>query len=143
MCVANGRPREHFFYIQRMIPVSATKTRIENEVYRHRDASDERFKDLCDFYRQVLDEDKDLCVGAQMNLSSGVFVNGELHPEKEKVTDITRCAKAYPLTASLGAIVLPGFGEEGGDGASQEGGGAGWGGDMAGHTQGRGRDENL
>lgn len=74
---------EHFFYIQRMIPVSATTSRIENEVYRHKDATDEKFKGLCDFYTQVLEEDKDLCEGTQENLSAGVYVTGELHPDKE------------------------------------------------------------
>ncbi|KAE8153025.1 hypothetical protein BDV25DRAFT_127507 [Aspergillus avenaceus] len=75
---------DKFFYIQRMIPVSATKSRIENEVYRHRDASDEEFATINAFYKQVLDEDRDLCVGAQENLNTGVFTNGELHPDKEK-----------------------------------------------------------
>lgn len=75
---------EHFFYIQRMIPVSETESRIENEVYRHKDATDEKFKALCDFYTQVLEEDKELCEGAQLNLSGGVYITGELHPEKEK-----------------------------------------------------------
>lgn len=77
--------RDKFFYIQRMIPVSATMSKIENEVYRHRDATDEEFANINAFYRQVLDEDRDLCVGAQENLSAGVFINGELHPDKEKV----------------------------------------------------------
>ncbi|KAK9781721.1 putative Choline monooxygenase, chloroplastic [Seiridium cardinale] len=76
---------EHFFYIQRMIPVSATTSRIENEVYRHKNATDEKFKALCDFYTQVLEEDKGLCEGAQKNLSAGIYVTGELHPDKEKV----------------------------------------------------------
>ncbi|KAE8138508.1 hypothetical protein BDV38DRAFT_292117 [Aspergillus pseudotamarii] len=75
---------DKFFYIQRMIPVSATKSKIENEVYRHQDATDKEFDDINAFYRQVLDEDKELCVGAQGNLGAGVFVNGELHPDKEK-----------------------------------------------------------
>lgn len=75
---------EHFFYIQRMIPVTATTSRIENEVYRHKNATDEQFTNLCNFYKQVLEEDKQLCIGAQENLNSGVFVNGELHPDKEK-----------------------------------------------------------
>lgn len=77
--------RDKFFYIQRMIPVSATKSKIENEVYRHKDATDEEFEAINAFYRQVLDEDKELCVGAQENLNGGVYVNGELHPSKEKV----------------------------------------------------------
>jgi hypothetical protein len=37
-----------------------------------------------EFYKQVLEEDKILCEGAQKNLGAGVFRNGELHPEKER-----------------------------------------------------------
>lgn len=73
------------FYIQRMIPVTATTSRIENEVYRNKNATDEQFTNLCNFYRQVLEEDKQLCDGAQKNLNSGIYTNGELHPDKEKV----------------------------------------------------------
>lgn len=69
-----------------MIPVSATKTKIENEVYRHKNAKDEEFDAIIAFYKQVLDEDKMLCNGAQENLNTGVFVNGELHPDKERVS---------------------------------------------------------
>lgn len=68
-----------------MIPLTATTSKVENEVYRHKDATDKEFDDINAFYRQVLDEDRELCVGAQENLSAGVFVNGELHPNKEKV----------------------------------------------------------
>lgn len=68
-----------------MIPMGPTKTRVENEVYRHKHASDEEFAAINAFYRQVLDEDKRLCDSAQRNLDAGVFVNGELHPDKEKV----------------------------------------------------------
>ncbi|PYH42520.1 aromatic ring-hydroxylating oxygenase subunit alpha [Aspergillus saccharolyticus JOP 1030-1] len=75
---------DKFFYIQRMIPLSATSSKIENEVYRHRDATDEEFDNINAFYRQVLEEDKELCVGVQTNLITGVFINGELHPNKEK-----------------------------------------------------------
>ncbi|PYI23959.1 ISP domain-containing protein [Aspergillus violaceofuscus CBS 115571] len=75
---------DKFFYMQRMIPLSATTSKIENEVYRHRDATDEEFDNINAFYRQVLEEDKELCVGVQTNLSTGVFINGELHPSKEK-----------------------------------------------------------
>ena len=77
--------RDKFFYIQRMIPVTATTSKVENEVYRHRDATDEEFDNINAFYRQVLEEDRELCVGAQENLSAGVFTNGELHPNKEQV----------------------------------------------------------
>lgn len=77
---------EDFFYIQRMIPVTATTSKIEYEVFRHRNATDEAFEKINDFYRQVLEEDKQLCNAAQENLNAGIFVNGELHPEKENVS---------------------------------------------------------
>lgn len=68
-----------------MIPVSATKTRIENEVYRSHNASDTEFAAINAFYKQVLEEDRKLCIGAQENLNAGVFISGELHPDKENV----------------------------------------------------------
>lgn len=71
-----------------MIPRGHDSTRIENEVYRHKDATDENFDDIMRFYKQVLTEDKMLCDRAQRNLDAGVCVNGELHPEKEKVSFI-------------------------------------------------------
>ncbi|KAL1297506.1 hypothetical protein AAFC00_005024 [Neodothiora populina] len=74
---------DNFFYIQRMLPVTATTSKIEYEVYRHKNATDEEFANINAFYKQVLEEDKDLCTAAQENLNSGVFVNGELHPDKE------------------------------------------------------------
>lgn len=73
------------FYIQRMTPVTATTSKIENEIYRHRDATDEEFSKINAFYHQVLEEDKELCDGAQRNINNGVYINGEFHPEKEKV----------------------------------------------------------
>lgn len=57
---------------------------MEYEVYRHKDASDADFKDICDSFQQILKEDKDLCNAAQDNLNSGIFQNGELHPRVEK-----------------------------------------------------------
>lgn len=60
------------------------QTKVENEVYRHKSATDAEFAAINAFYKQVLDEDKMLCDGAQKNLKAGVFVNGELHPDKEK-----------------------------------------------------------
>lgn len=74
------------FYIQRMIPVTATTTKVENEVYRHKNATDEEFEKINAFYHQVLAEDKDICDGSQKNINEGVYVNGEFHPEKEKVS---------------------------------------------------------
>lgn len=58
---------------------------MEYDVYRHNSAGDEDFDRINQFYKQVLQEDKDLCNGAQKNLNNGIFINGQLHPEKEKV----------------------------------------------------------
>lgn len=68
-----------------MIPVTAVTSRIENEVYRHKNATNEEFAKINEFYHQVLAEDKELCEGAQRNINAGVYVNGEFHPDKEKV----------------------------------------------------------
>lgn len=68
-----------------MVPTSPTTSKIENEVYRHKNAPDKEFANICDFYRQVLEEDKDLCEGAQRNMDANVFTSGELHPDKERV----------------------------------------------------------
>ena len=77
---------DNFFYIQRMFPITATTSKIEYEVFRHNNAGDEEFEAINAFYRQVLDEDKDLCEAAQENLNAGIYTNGELHPDKESVS---------------------------------------------------------
>jgi hypothetical protein len=69
----------------RVIPISASQTKMEYEVYRHEEAKDEEFTEITTCFRQILKEDKDLCTGAQKNLNGGVFLNGELHPRAEKV----------------------------------------------------------
>lgn len=68
----------------RCVPASAGKTKMEYEVYRHKNASDTDFKDICDSFQQILKEDKDLCNAAQANLNSGIFQSGELHPRVER-----------------------------------------------------------
>lgn len=73
-----------FFYMMRAVPTSATTTSMEYEIYRHTDASDEAFTSINKLYRQVLNEDKDLCNNAQKNLNAGIFTNGKLHPFNEK-----------------------------------------------------------
>lgn len=69
----------------RCIPISASQTKMEYEVYRHKNASDHDFNNISDCFKQILKEDKDLCNAAQKNLNAGIFVNGELHPRVEKV----------------------------------------------------------
>lgn len=70
----------------RVVPTSATTTSMQYEVFRHKDASDEIFKELDDFFKQVESEDKNLCNGAQQNLNAGVYINGNLQPSNEKVS---------------------------------------------------------
>ncbi|QLI74007.1 Carnitine monooxygenase oxygenase subunit [Metarhizium brunneum] len=74
----------HFFFIQRCVPMSATQTHMEYEVYRHDDATDAEFTEISDFFKTIMREDKNLCNGAQKNLNSGIFLHGELHPRVEK-----------------------------------------------------------
>ena len=71
--------------MMRCIPMSAGKTLMEYDVFRHNNTDDENFKRINEFFKQVLQEDKDLCNGTQKNLEGGIFINGQLHPEKEKV----------------------------------------------------------
>ncbi|KAI8687446.1 Choline monooxygenase, chloroplastic [Fusarium sp. Ph1] len=73
-----------FFYMMRCIPMSAGKTLMEYDVFRHNNTDDDNFKRINEFFNQVLQEDKDLCNGTQKNLEGGIFINGQLHPEKEK-----------------------------------------------------------
>ncbi|KAI8300286.1 Carnitine monooxygenase oxygenase subunit [Colletotrichum sp. SAR11_59] len=73
-----------FMYIMRCVPVSAAQTKMEYEVYRNKNSTEEEFTSISEFFKQVLREDKDLCNGAQRNLNAGIFVNGELHPRVEK-----------------------------------------------------------
>jgi hypothetical protein len=68
-----------------MLPLTATTSKIEFEVYRHKDATDEQFANMKSFYETIMEEDKHLCNASQLNLNSGVYFNGELHPDKEKV----------------------------------------------------------
>lgn len=91
-----------------MIPLTATTSKVENEVYRHKDATDKEFDDINAFYRQVLDEDRELCVGTQENLNAGVFVNGELHPNKEKVCNAnTSMFRSVDINSISGSNPFP------------------------------------
>ena len=54
------------------------------EVFRNRDSSDDDFNFISDLYKRIMSEDKYLCANTQHNINTGVFVNGEMHPKKEK-----------------------------------------------------------
>ena len=74
----------NFFFMQRFTPAGPNKCVMRYEVYRNNDATDEDFNIISDMYKRIMSEDKYLCINSQKNLTAGVFVNGELHPEMEK-----------------------------------------------------------
>lgn len=81
---------------------------MEYEVYRGNDSSDEDFIWISDFFKQVLREDKDLCTAAQKNLQGGIFRNGELHPQAEKVRGLTfQLILRKLIDIATGSIVFP------------------------------------
>lgn len=70
--------------MQRFIPTSPKTCQMRYEVFRSKKSSDTEFYFVSDMFKRIMNEDKHLCMEAQKNLSSGIFVNGLLHPEMEK-----------------------------------------------------------
>jgi hypothetical protein len=64
--------------------MSAHKLKLEYEVYRHKDCSQEDFDTMNPFFKQIELEDRDLCNAIQRNLDTNTYVNGPLHPHNEK-----------------------------------------------------------
>ncbi|OAG39316.1 hypothetical protein AYO21_06520 [Fonsecaea monophora] len=71
-------------YLTRFAPKSATSLKLEYEVYRHKDCSDQDFDTMNPFFKQVEQEDLDLCNAVQRNLNMDTYVKGPLHPHNEK-----------------------------------------------------------
>lgn len=71
-------------FTQRFVPMGVKKTKIVYEVYRNKSSSDEDFDAVDGMYHRVMTEDKGLCAAAQRNIETGVFINGDMHPFKEK-----------------------------------------------------------
>ncbi|KAG8740233.1 hypothetical protein FRC10_004573 [Ceratobasidium sp. 414] len=76
------------WYMMRVIPLSATQTRMEYDVFRHKSVSMEQLREYMQFYEQVEEEDYLLCVATQRNLNTGIYGRGVLHPDKEACFDI-------------------------------------------------------
>lgn len=70
--------------MQRFTPTSPTMCSMKYEVYRNKSSNTEDFELINQMYKRIMTEDKHLCVNAQKNLNTGVFVNGQLHPRMEK-----------------------------------------------------------
>lgn len=65
-------------------PTSSTQATMKYDVYRHKDATEEGFISMDKFFKQVENEDKELCIGAQTNLNTGTYTAGELQPDCEE-----------------------------------------------------------
>ena len=70
--------------MQRLVPSGPKSCHMRYEVYRNKNSSKEDFQRIDQIYKRVMTEDKYLCDLTQKSLSSGVFVNGEMHPKMEK-----------------------------------------------------------
>lgn len=84
ICSNINDDRSTFWYLLRSVPTSPNTVRNEYEVYRHKDATDEEFTEMCKFFKQVECEDKDLCNAAQVNLNLGNYSAGKLEPVSER-----------------------------------------------------------
>ncbi|KAL5526169.1 hypothetical protein ACEPAG_7507 [Sanghuangporus baumii] len=71
------------WYIMRTCPLSATKTRMEFDVFRRKGVPQEVLDENRKFFTQVQQEDFDLCEKTQRGLSSGIYNKGILHPREE------------------------------------------------------------
>lgn len=56
------------------------------QMFRNQKSPQENFDKINHLYKQVMAEDKELCVGAQSNLRRGVFINGAMHPRLESAS---------------------------------------------------------
>ena len=68
----------------RCVPISATHTSMQYEVYRHTDCTDTYFQETDEFMKQIENEDRVICTRVQKNLNSGVYDIGPLHAHREK-----------------------------------------------------------
>ncbi|KAI9030450.1 putative phenylpropionate dioxygenase [Hyaloraphidium curvatum] len=69
--------------IQRLIPLSAVRTRMDISFYRRHGVTDAEVDAYVEFAKVVDREDFDLVAGAQTNLNRGVYGSGLLHPSRE------------------------------------------------------------
>lgn len=79
-------PGTGFMHLMRSIPLSATTTRQEYDVYRLKTphATTEAHERMTKFYQKVVDEDFALCENVQKNIGRGIFESGPLHPFHEE-----------------------------------------------------------
>ncbi|KAI5970488.1 hypothetical protein CANMA_000397 [Candida margitis] len=71
------------WYSIRVLPLSATKTTLQYDIYTKKGIDEATKTEFVDFLQQVEIEDFDLCQLTQQNLNEGIYSSGYLHPTKE------------------------------------------------------------
>ena len=71
------------WYTIRVLPISATKTTLQYDIYTKKGIDEASKKEFVDFLQQVELEDFNLCQLTQENLNEGIYRSGFLHPQKE------------------------------------------------------------
>jgi len=79
-------PGTGFMHLMRTIPTGPTTVRQEYDVYKLHTphATPEAHDRMLKFYRQVTEEDIELCNAVQRNVQRGVYTAGPLHPFHEE-----------------------------------------------------------
>ncbi|KAI5959384.1 uncharacterized protein KGF55_005361 [Candida pseudojiufengensis] len=72
------------WYSIRVLPLSATKTTLQYDIYTKKGINEFEKKEFVDFLQLVELEDFELCQLTQKNLNEGIYSSGYLHPEKER-----------------------------------------------------------
>jgi len=71
------------WYSIRVLPLSATKTTLQYDIYTKKGIDEATKAEFVDFLQQVEIEDFNLCQLTQQNLNEGIYSSGYLHPQKE------------------------------------------------------------
>lgn len=103
------------WYSIRVLPITATHTILQYDIYTKKGLPDAEKKEFVDFLQLVELEDYNLCQATQKNLNQGIYGSGFLHPKKERgvlyyqglVRDMVK--EHFALEEKKGGIVNPAF----------------------------------
>lgn len=103
------------WYSIRVLPISATHTILQYDIYTKKGLEETEKKEFVDFLQLVELEDFNLCQMTQKNLNQGIYLSGFLHPTKERgvlyyqglVRDMVK--EHFALEEKRGGIVNPAF----------------------------------
>lgn len=101
------------WYSIRVLPISATQTTLQYDIYTKKGLPEEDKKEFVDFLQLVELEDFNLCQLTQKNLNQGIYSSGFLHPQKERgvlyyqglVRDMVK--EHFALEEKRGGLVNP------------------------------------